>query len=81
MAVRVEFSFFSWSKRGNGAAPVAKVLGLVAQAAVCLFLVRAFHAPGAAAAMLLGSLVVLVARGLFYRHEVQFGEVAGVITA
>ncbi len=47
----------------------ANALGLVVQAAVCFFLVRHLQVPGAAAAMLLGSVVVLGVRGLFFRRE------------
>ncbi len=47
----------------------ANALGLVVQAAVCFFLVRHLQVPGAAAAMLLGSIVVLGVRGLFFRRE------------
>ncbi len=47
----------------------ANAFGLLAQAAVCLLLVRHLQVPGAAAAMLLGSLVVLTVRGVFFRRE------------
>ncbi len=47
----------------------ANALGLIVQAAVCFFLVRHLQVPGAAAAMLLGSVVVLGIRGLFFRRE------------
>ncbi len=43
--------------------------GLVVQGAVCLGLVRLFGPPGAAAAMLLGNLVVLALRQMFYTRE------------
>lgn len=47
----------------------ANALGIMVQASVCFFLVRRLHIPGAAAAMLLGSLVVLGVRGFFFRRE------------
>ncbi len=47
----------------------ANGLGLLAQAAVCYFLVHRFHVPGAAGAMLLGSVVVFFTRGWFFRRE------------
>ncbi len=47
----------------------ANGLGLLAQAAVCYFLVHRFHVPGAAGAMLLGSLVMLFTRSWFFRRE------------
>ena len=49
----------------------ANTLGLIAQAAVCYFLVRRFHVPGAASAMLLGSVIVLVIRGWFFKREMS----------
>ncbi len=48
----------------------ANVAGLAAQAATALWLIHAFALPGAAAAMLVGSTVVLLLRGAFYRREV-----------
>lgn len=50
---------------------IANGLGLLAQAAVCLFLIRTFHVPGAAGAMLVGSVVVLAARQVFFTRAVQ----------
>ncbi len=47
----------------------ANALGLLIQAAVCLWLVHRLAVPGAAAAMLLGNLVVLASRHMFYRRE------------
>lgn len=47
----------------------ANAIGLIAQAGVCYFLVRSFHVPGAAAAMLLGSVIVLLVRGGYFRRE------------
>ena len=47
----------------------ANAVGLLAQACVCYLLVRRFHVPGAAGAMLLGSLLVLLVRGWFFRRE------------
>src|SRR5579875_1118162 len=44
----------------------ANRLGLLAQAAACVLLVRSFHIPGAAAAMLIGSLLTLCAREYFF---------------
>ena len=49
----------------------ANSLGLLAQAGVCYVLVRSFHVPGAAAAMLLGSIIVLILRGWFFRREMN----------
>ena len=47
----------------------ANALGLLVQAAVCLFFVGRFGVPGAALAMLLGNLVVMASRQVFYRRE------------
>ena len=47
----------------------ANALGLLAQASVCFYFVRHLQVPGAAAAMLVGSVVVLGVRGLFFRRE------------
>lgn len=47
----------------------ANAVGLLVQASVCFFLVRHLQVPGAAAAMLLGSVVVLGVRGTFFRRE------------
>ncbi len=49
----------------------ANAVGLLAQAAVCSLLVRRFHVPGAAAAMLLSSVVVLGVRGWFFGREMR----------
>ena len=49
----------------------ANSLGLLAQAGVCFVLVRTFHVPGAAAAMLLGSVVVLLVRGWFFQRTMN----------
>lgn len=49
----------------------AQVLGLVAQLAVTVWLVHAFALQGAAAALLLGSTVVLVVRQFFYTRELK----------
>ncbi len=46
----------------------ANAMGLAVQAVLCLFLVHRFGVLGAAAAMLLGTLVVLVVRNLFYKR-------------
>ena len=47
----------------------ANAAGLVVQAGVCYVLVRSYQVPGAAAAMLLGSVVVFLVRGRFFRRE------------
>ena len=47
----------------------ANALGIAVQAGVCFFLVRHLRVPGAAAAMLLGSLVVLAMRSVYFRRE------------
>lgn len=47
----------------------ANASGLIVQASVCFYLVRHLQVPGAAAAMLLGSVVVLGVRGLFFHRE------------
>lgn len=52
----------------------ANAAGFTVQVVACFYLVRAFHVPGAAAAMLLGNLIVLITRGIIFRREV--GEVA-----
>jgi O-antigen/teichoic acid export membrane protein len=49
----------------------AQLLGMLAQVAVSLWLVRAFALPGAAAAMLVGSVVVLGVRQIFYTREMR----------
>lgn len=48
----------------------ANAVGVLAQAGACWFLVRRFHVPGAAAAMLVGTTVAMLAlRGGFFRRE------------
>ena len=47
----------------------ANAIGMLVQAAICYVLVQRFHVPGAAAAMLLGSVVVLMVRSGFFRRE------------
>ena len=47
----------------------ANVAGLVTQAASALWLIQTMAIPGAAVAMLLGSIVVLLVRQFFYRRE------------
>lgn len=47
----------------------AQLLGLAAQLAVSLWLIHRFALPGAAAAMLLGSVLVLVVRQVFYTRQ------------
>ena len=49
----------------------ANTVGLLGQAAVCYLLVRSFHLPGAAAAMLFGSVIVLFVRSWFFRREMM----------
>ena len=49
----------------------ANAIGLLVQAAVCVFLIRSFHVSGAAAAMLVGSFVVLVTRQMFFNQAVK----------
>ncbi len=48
----------------------ANVAGLLVQAACALWLIHAFALPGAAAAMLLGSVAVVLVRQIFYTREV-----------
>lgn len=47
----------------------ANGLGLVVQAAICVCLVHWFGVPGAASAMVLGNVIVLIVRHRFYRRE------------
>ena len=49
----------------------ANTVGLVVQFAMSFWLVRSFHVSGAAAAMLVGSLVVLVVRQIYYSREIR----------
>ena len=49
----------------------ANVAGLVVQVAACLWLVPALRVPGAAAAMLIGSVAVLIVRGFYYAREMR----------
>lgn len=49
----------------------ANALGLAVQALLCFFFVRWWAATGAASAMLVGSVVVLGARHLFYRRQLS----------
>ncbi len=49
----------------------ANTLGLFAQASVCVFLIRKFQVSGAAAAMLMGSLIVLITRQTFFNRAVR----------
>ena len=49
----------------------ANALGLAVQAGACMFLIRRFQVSGAAAAMLVGSCVVLIARQMFFARAVQ----------
>jgi O-antigen/teichoic acid export membrane protein len=48
----------------------ANLAGFSVQAVTALWLVKTLHVPGAAAAMLLGSLVVMVVRHVYYNREV-----------
>lgn len=48
----------------------ANIVGLVAQAASAFLLVSRFGVPGAAAALCLGSVVVLLVRQVFYNREI-----------
>ena len=54
-----------------GYAFYSALLGLLAQVAVSVWLVRHFHVPGAAAAMLVGSVVVLGVRRFYYLREMN----------
>jgi O-antigen/teichoic acid export membrane protein len=49
----------------------ANLTGLAAQVAVSVMLVKAFQVPGAAAALLIGSVTVLAVRQFFYMREVR----------
>ncbi|MDE1162926.1 MAG: lipopolysaccharide biosynthesis protein [Acidobacteriaceae bacterium] len=49
----------------------ANLVGMVTQAGVILWLVRSYQLPGAAAALLVGSVVVLFVRQFFYRRETR----------
>ena len=49
----------------------ANLIGLGLQASVCVFLVHSLHVPGAALALLLGSVGVLFARGWMYSRETK----------
>lgn len=49
----------------------ANVVGMIAQFAVCFWLVKMFLVPGAAAALVVGSLVVLVVRQFYYSREMR----------
>ncbi len=59
----------------------ANTLGLAVQGGLCLILVRQFQLPGAAAAMLIGNLVVYATRALFYRREERASEAPGLACA
>ena len=52
----------------------AYLAGLVVQVGVCVWLVRAFALPGAAAAMLMGSLIVLLVRQFYWTREMGTAE-------
>jgi O-antigen/teichoic acid export membrane protein len=47
----------------------ANAAGLVVQAVVCVWMVRHLQVPGAAGALLVGSVVVAIARSFFYTRE------------
>ncbi len=49
----------------------ANLIGLALQASVCVFLVHSLHVPGAAGALLVGSLGVLAARQWMYSREIR----------
>ncbi len=49
----------------------ANLAGFVVQAASAIWLVKNLQVPGAAAAMLVGSMVVMMVRHLYYRREVS----------
>lgn len=49
----------------------AQAAGLIAQLALCVWLVHAFQLPGAAMAMLLGTIVVLILRQVYYTREMR----------
>ncbi|GAA3755250.1 lipopolysaccharide biosynthesis protein [Terriglobus aquaticus] len=54
-----------------GSTLLANLVGLVAQAAAAFLLVSRFGVPGAAAALCLGSVVVLFVRQVFYNREIS----------
>ena len=49
----------------------ANAIGLLAQTSVCVVLIRHFQVTGAAAAMLVGSFVVLITRQMFFHRAVR----------
>lgn len=49
----------------------ANLAGLIAQVAVSFALVKAFNVPGAAAALLIGSVTVMVVRQFFFTRQIQ----------
>jgi O-antigen/teichoic acid export membrane protein len=49
----------------------ANLAGLGAQVAVTVWLVHALHVQGAAVALLVGSVVVMIVRQLFYSREMR----------
>lgn len=49
----------------------ANLAGFLVQAATAIWLIRVFHVPGAAGAMLLGGVVVMGVRHVYYKREVQ----------
>jgi len=49
----------------------ANLAGLIAQVGVSFWLVKAFHVPGAAAALLIGSVTVVAVRQFFYKRQIQ----------
>ncbi len=49
----------------------AQFAGMVAQAAIAIWLVHAWQLPGAAAALLVGSVVVLAVRQVYYSREMR----------
>jgi len=49
----------------------ANLIGLIAQVGVSFVLVRAFQVPGAAAALLVGSVMVMAVRQFFYTRQMR----------
>jgi O-antigen/teichoic acid export membrane protein len=53
----------------------ANLAGLMAQVGVSFWLVKAFHVPGAAGALLIGSVTVVAVRQFFYTRQIRSGPV------
>jgi O-antigen/teichoic acid export membrane protein len=63
---------YGLSAMGKADAPFySNMVGLLAQVAVSLYLIRTMHVPGAGVAMLVGSIVVLGARQVYYLRAMQ----------